>query len=88
MHRRQFLQNIAVTAVAAEALEAFEPPQNTATANTEGYTLIAEFEGWKVHEDLRTRDGSLVFTGPRGAQRVLAKSAANAREPRRRSPVD
>ncbi len=75
MDRRQFLQNIAVTAVAAEALEAFEPPQNTPAPSTEGYTLLAEFEGWKAYEDLRTRDGSLVFTGPRGTHRVLAKSA-------------
>ena len=76
MDRRRFLQNLAVTAAAAEAIEsidAFAAPQ--APASTEGYMLVAEFEGWKVHEDLRTRDGSLAFTGPRGAHRVLAKSA-------------
>jgi hypothetical protein len=76
MHRRRFLQDLAMTAAAAEAMESFEAyaaPQSPA-ASTEGHTLLAEFEGWKVHEDLRTRDGSIVFTGPRG-QRVLTKSA-------------
>jgi hypothetical protein len=76
MDRRRFLQNLAVTAAAAEAIDsidAFASPQPA--ASTEGYTLVAEFEGWKVYEDLRTREGSIVFTGARGAQRVLAKSA-------------
>ncbi len=78
MDRRQFLHNLAVTAAAAEAIEgidAFADPAPQAAASTEGFTLIAEFEGWKAYEDLRTRDGAFVFTGPRNAQRVLAKSA-------------
>jgi hypothetical protein len=74
VNRRRFIQNLAVTAAAAEALEAFEPPPQE-PASTDGYTLIAELDGWKVHEDLRTRDGSIVFTGPRGVQRVITKSA-------------
>src|SRR5215469_8057256 len=76
MDRRQFLQNLAVTAAAAETIEnieAFAAPQTP--ASIEGYTPLAEFEGWKVYEDLRTRDGSIVFAGPRGAQRVMTKSA-------------
>ena len=77
MHRRHFLQSLSVAAAAAETLEAavsFDPePQSP--VSLDGFTLLSEFEGWKVHEDLRTRDGSLVFTGPGGRQRLLAKSA-------------
>ena len=33
--------------------------------STDGYTLVCEFKrrsvSWKVYEDLRTRDGSMVF---------------------------
>ena len=45
----------------------------------EGYTLLAEFkagaDSWKVYEDLRTREGSLVFLSSSGKTRVLTKSA-------------
>jgi hypothetical protein len=45
----------------------------------DGLTLIAEFKRaaahWKVYEDLRTRDGALVFVSSSGENRVLAKSA-------------
>ena len=45
----------------------------------EGYTFVIEFrtesESWKVYEDLRTRDGSLVFISSTGASRSLTKSA-------------
>ena len=47
----------------------------------EGHTLVAEFTAtasWKVYEDLRTRDGSLVFLASTGESRVLAKSAEAA----------
>ncbi len=74
MDRRQFLQNLAITAAASEAIAAAAAaPQSP--VSTEGFTLLTEFDGWKVYEDLRTRDGSIVFVGPRGAQRLLAKSA-------------
>ena len=47
--------------------------------STEGLTQIAEFktaaDSWKVYEDLRTRDGSLVFVSSSGEGRELAKSA-------------
>ncbi len=51
----------------------------SAAISVEGYTLVAEFEAdssaWKVYEDLRTREGALVFLSPAGESRVLAKSA-------------
>ena len=58
------------------------PERKTAAAvavSLEGYTLVTEFktetDSWKVYEDLRTRDGSLVFVSSSGEKRVLAKSA-------------
>lgn len=74
MHRRRFLQNLAVTAAVSEPVAAFQSSPQT-ESGTEGYSAIAEFDGWRVFEDLRTRDGSIVFAGPRGAERVLTKSA-------------
>ena len=51
----------------------------SAAISVEGYTLVAEFEAdsltWKVYEDLRTREGALVFLSSAGESRVLAKSA-------------
>jgi hypothetical protein len=55
----------------------------TAAVSVEGYTLLTEFkaggDSWKVYEDLRTREGSLVFLSSSGKMsgetRVLAKSA-------------
>ena len=54
--------------------------RKTATAaSIDGCTLVAEFkveaDTWKVYEDLRTRDGSLIFVSSFGETRVLAKSA-------------
>ena len=50
-----------------------------AVASLEGCTLVAEFklkeDSWKVYEDLRTREGSLVFASSSGETRVLARSA-------------
>ena len=47
--------------------------------SVEGYTFVAEFktetETWKVYEDLRRREGALVFVSSKGASRCLAKSA-------------
>jgi len=44
-----------------------------------GHTLVCEFKvgatGWKVYEDLRTRDGAITFISAAGASRVLGKSA-------------
>ncbi|MGO9084666.1 MAG: Tat pathway signal protein [Terriglobales bacterium] len=47
--------------------------------SVEGHTLVAEFKiaaaTWKVYEDLRTREGPLVFLSSTGESHVLAKSA-------------
>ena len=45
----------------------------------EGYSIVAGFDtedaSWKVYEDLRTRDGSVVFVSSAGHTRVVSKSA-------------
>lgn len=50
--------------------------------SVEGYTPVAEFRSpvssWKVYEDLRTRDGAMVFISSSGAVRMLTKSAEAA----------
>lgn len=47
-----------------------------------GYTEVSEFKlgpaSWKVYEDLRTRDGSLVFKSSQGKTKALSKSAEAA----------
>jgi hypothetical protein len=47
--------------------------------SVEGHTFVTEFttesDTWKVYEDLRTREGTLVFVSSRGATRSLTKSA-------------
>ena len=47
--------------------------------SVEGYTLVSKFQAggtqWKVYEDLRVRDGSLVFLSPSGEARVLPKNS-------------
>ena len=47
-----------------------------------GYTQVSEFKlgpaSWKVYEDLRTRDGSLVLRSSQGKTKVLGKSAEAA----------
>jgi hypothetical protein len=60
-----------------------KPTRKAATAvSLEGCTLVAEFklkeDSWKVYEDLRTREGSLVFASSSGETRVLARSAEAA----------
>ena len=51
----------------------------TDAVSLEGYTLVTEFvaeaNSWKAYEDLRTRDGLLVFFSSSGDTRVLTKSA-------------
>ncbi len=53
--------------------------QVTATISLDGYTRLteinAEANSWTVYEDLRTREGSLVFVSSSGDMRVLTKSA-------------
>lgn len=48
-------------------------------ADVEGYTLLCNFDlggkNWRVYEDLRTRDGAIVFLSDQNTKRVLAKSA-------------
>lgn len=64
-------------------------------ADVEGYTLLCNFawtgENWRVYEDLRTRDGAIVFLSTQNTQRVLPKSAeavfAEADPPYLRSPA-
>jgi len=47
--------------------------------SVDGYTLVAAFDRgaqhWKVREDLRTREGSMVFVSSAGETRELVKSA-------------
>ena len=75
MDRRKFLQGMAVSAAGLELLDGRaiselqthkdlpRKPVASAPVSVEGYTLVSEFnvDGslWKVHEDLRTRNGSL-----------------------------
>jgi hypothetical protein len=53
--------------------------KTTPSVSLEGYTQVSEFTAkagsWKVHEDLRIREGSLVFVSSTGEMRVLTKSA-------------
>ena len=86
MDRREFLQNLAVTAAGIEVIkeqtlagENPEPQTRTAPAAIEGHTFLCEFPykgaTWKVYEDLRTRDGVITFVASSGAKRVLPKTA-------------
>jgi len=86
MRRREFFQSLATTAAGCSVLQAAHasrieaPPANQAgsTVSVEGMTLVSQFDfretTWQVYEDLRTRDGAVVFRSERGVQRVLAKS--------------
>jgi hypothetical protein len=92
MHRRDFLQSMAVAAASLEALAGSpvadsglialaKESQRTSLdpVSTDGYTLVCEFKRrsllWKVYEDLRTRDGSIIFVSSTGETRELTKSA-------------
>ena len=52
--------------------------KTTAPVSVEGYTLLLEFkagaDSWKVYEDLRTRDGSLVFVSSSGKTSVTGSN--------------
>jgi hypothetical protein len=69
------------TASHAESASVVARGSSTET-NLEGYTQIIEFRNgsttWKVYEDLRTRNGSIVFVSSQGTTRVLPKSAEAA----------
>jgi hypothetical protein len=59
-----------------------DQPQRAASdqhVSVEGHTLVAQFKveatAWEVYEDLRTRDGALVFISSAGVTRLLSKSA-------------
>jgi hypothetical protein len=56
-----------------------QKPGSSEAVSIEGYSLIIEFktetDTWKVYEDLRTREGALVFVSSKGVTRLLAKSA-------------
>jgi hypothetical protein len=73
MDRRELFGSIALT-TAAQTPAADQP---SATPDTTGHTLQCEFQynntAWKVYEDLRRRDGSIVFVPARGAARVMGK---------------
>ncbi len=94
MDRRKFLQGMAVSAAGLELLEGradskLQTYQNlprkvpaAEPVSVEGYTLVSEFNAdgsvWNVHEDLRTRDGSLVFVSSSGETLALRKSAESS----------
>lgn len=90
MKRRQFLTNLAGTIAsvplrhaAADLAVPHDSSQSSSPSySVEGYTLIAEFKLnatlWKVYEDLRSRDGDIIFISASGARRVLSKSAEAA----------
>src|SRR5437660_10055775 len=79
MNRRRFLQNVALTSAALETAAAEPEPQSSEPPKLEGHTLLSEFSldgiSWKVYEDLRTRDGVIMFVSARGTTRVLSKTA-------------
>ncbi len=87
MDRRAFLKNLAATSAGYEMLsqlaETEAMGQNSSTKPAvDGLTLLCEFangaETWTVYEDLRTRDGDIVFLSAHGNHRVLPKSAEAA----------
>ena len=94
MDRRKFLQGMVVSAaglelqdgraVAEPQIHKYPPRKLVAGApvSLEGYTFVSEFSAdgsiWKVHEDLRTRDGSLVFVSSSGATLALGKNAESS----------
>jgi len=66
----------------AQSPTAARQPKRMATTDDvslEGYTLVTEFNAesnsWKAFEDLRTREGSLVFVSSSDEMRALTKSA-------------
>jgi hypothetical protein len=94
MDRRKFLQGMAASAAGLElpdgrAVSKFQThkdlPRKVAAAapvSVQGYTFVSEFNAdgsvWKVYEDLRTRDGSLVLVSSSGATLALGRSAESS----------
>ncbi len=93
MDRRRFLQGMAVSAAGLELLDSRVVPTVSAyphlsgndianlAVSVEGYTLVSKFKAkdtvWKVHEDLRTREGEIVFVSSSGSL-ALPKSAESS----------
>jgi len=89
MDRRTFLQSLAVSAAGMELMDGLGtaaqtpsrsfPKQTQEPVSVEGFTLVSRFPdrggNWKVYEDLRTRDGDLVFASSSGQKIRLGKSA-------------
>ncbi len=88
MDRRSFLWSLAATTAAAkvwgpattgEGGGALVPAN---TVNVNGHALVCELTwrdvGWKVYEDLRTREGVITFVSANGEARVMGKSAEPA----------
>jgi len=91
MDRRAFLQSMAVSAAGLELLAGLgvaeaqtrkHPLSSTVSGppvSVEGCTLVSEFNSqstsWKVYEDLRTREGALIFVSSSGETLALGKSA-------------
>jgi len=94
MDRRRFLQGMALSAAGLELLDGHVVPTVAAypyssgneiaspAVSVEGYTLVSEFKEkdtvWKVYEDLRTRDGAIVFVSSSGTNLFLPKSAESS----------
>lgn len=93
MDRRDFLQGVAVAAgaeILRSPLKASARAQTKRTAkgithapvSLDGSTLVAEFRiddtAWKVYEDLRTRNGSMIFVSSTGEARLLARNSEAA----------
>jgi len=79
----QDLVNGADAADFTKAASLAPPPAPPAgEVDLEGFTQVSEFKlgpaSWKVYEDLRTRDGSLVFKSSQGNTKLLPKSAEAA----------
>src|SRR5437899_4128787 len=91
MDRRTFLQSMAASAAGLELLDGLsvaeaqtrKHPLSSAVSgppvSVEGCTLVSEFNSqsasWKVYEDLRTREGALIFVSSSGETLSLGKSA-------------
>ena len=89
MDRRSFLQSLAVGAAAFELMEGTGtatqspgrslPQKKEESFSFEGHTLVSQFrdEGvqWRIYEDLRDRNGELVFVSSSGQNLRLRKSA-------------
>jgi hypothetical protein len=93
MDRRDFLQGVAAAAgadILRRPLKTSAKPQkrragkgiSSAPVSVDACTLVAEFRSsdtsWKVYEDLRTRDGSMILVSSTGESRVLTRNSEAA----------